>query len=214
MPRFVAAILLSSVAFVHAQAQSSELETGKFLIASRNLGDPNFAEAVVLLLHYDEDQGAMGLIINRASDVPLSRVLQELKEAKGRSDTAYMGGPVEPENVLALLRTPDPPEDAQRVFSSVHLITTKELLEKALSGKPEPANFHVYLGYAGWGPGQLEHEISLGAWKILQPDAGSVFDADPDSVWPRLIRRTETRIARVPARVATQARLLTHRLEH
>jgi len=214
MPRFAVLVLLCSVAVVRVPAQSDDLVAGKFLVAGRNLGDPNFSETVVLILRYDEDQGAMGLIINRGSDVTLSRVLHELKEAKDRSDTVYVGGPVETENVLALLRSPDPPSDAQRIFSSVHLITTKDALEKALSEKLEPANFHVYLGYAGWGPGQLEHEISLGAWKILPPDAGSVFDADPDAVWPRLIRRTETRIARGPAHVATQARLLAHGLEH
>jgi putative AlgH/UPF0301 family transcriptional regulator len=70
-------------------------------------------------------------------------------------------------------------------------------LEKTLAGKGEPSVFHVFLGYAGWGPGQLEHEVELGAWHILPADAASVFDADPDSVWPRLIRRTELRIARV-----------------
>ncbi len=69
----------------------------------------------------------------------------------------------------------------------------------------EPGVFHVFLGYAGWGPGQLEHEVELGAWHILPPDTASVFDADPESVWPRLIRRTELRIARERHRSLTLA---------
>ncbi len=57
--------------------------------------------------------------------------------------------------------------------------------------------FHTYIGYAGWQAGQLEHEVELGAWHILPADAGTVFHADPDSVWERMIRRTETQIARL-----------------
>ena len=63
-------------------------------MASRDLGDPNFAETVVLLVHYD-DEGVVGLILNRRTDVPLSRVLEGLKAAKDRSDPVYLGGPVE-----------------------------------------------------------------------------------------------------------------------
>jgi putative AlgH/UPF0301 family transcriptional regulator len=82
------------------------------------------------------------------------------------------------------------------VFKNVYLISDKDLLEKTLAAKAQPDMFHVFLGYAGWGPGQLEHEIELNAWHIVPADAASVFDADPDSVWLRLIRRTELRIAR------------------
>src|SRR5579864_2107868 len=175
--------------------QDATLAAGKFLVASRDLGDPNFSETVILLLRYDEEQGAMGLVVNRRTEVPLSRIFQDLKGGKGRTDQAYMGGPVEPDNVLALLKSGAKPEEAQRVFGSVYLVSNKALLEKALADKAEPGVFHVYLGYAGWGPGQLEHEVELGAWHILAPDAASVFDGDPESVWPRLIKRTEMRIA-------------------
>jgi putative transcriptional regulator len=106
-----------------------------------------------------------------------------------------MGGPVEPGNVLALLKSSTKLEDAERVFGNVYLISDKDLLEKTLADKADPYVFHIFLGYAGWGPGQLEHEMDLGAWHILPADAASVFDADPDSVWPKLIRRTELRIA-------------------
>ena len=170
---------------------------GDFLVSSRDLGDPNFSETVILLLRYDEEDGAMGLVINRRGDLPLSRVFQDLKQAKGRTDLAYRGGPVEPGDVLALLKSSTKLEDAERVFANVYLISDKDLLEKTLADKAEPGVFHVFLGYAGWGPGQLEHEVDLGAWHILPPDAASVFDSDPESVWPRLIRRTELRIARL-----------------
>jgi putative transcriptional regulator len=195
MPKFVFLAMLVGLAIVPAAAQDSEPAAGKFLVASRDLGDPNFSKTVILLLRYDEEQGAMGLVINRRTDLPLSRVFQELKAAQNRSDEAYLGGPVEPEGVLGLIKSPEKMDEAQRVFSSIYLISTKDLLERIVARKADASIFHVYLGYAGWGPGQLEHEISLGAWHILPPDLGSVFDVDPESVWPRLIRRTELRIA-------------------
>jgi putative transcriptional regulator len=195
MRKFVFFAVLCGLAPVPAPAQAPELAAGSFLVASRDLGDPNFSETVILLLRYDEEQGAMGLIVNRRTDLPLSRVFEDVKSAKGRKDLAYMGGPVEPGDVLALLKSSAKLEDADRVFGNVYLISDKDLLEKTFADKAEPGVFHVFLGYAGWGPGQLEHEVDLGAWHILPADAASVFDADPESVWPRLIRRTELRIA-------------------
>ena len=189
------ALLAILLGCLPGMGQDATLAPGKFLVASRELGDPNFSETVILLIQYDEEKGAMGLVVNRPAEVPLSRVFQDMKGAKDRTDEAYMGGPVEPDNVLALLKSATKPEEAQRVFANVYLVSSKALLEKTLADKAEPSVFHVYLGYAGWGPGQLEHEVELGAWHILAPDAGSVFDGDPESVWPRLIKRTEMRIA-------------------
>lgn len=187
-----------SAAPLPAAAQSeTELSPGVFLVASRNLGDPNFAEAVVLVVRYDEENGAMGLIINRPTDVPLSRVFRDIKEAKGRNDLVYSGGPVEPGALLALLKSATKPSDAQKVFGDVYLVSSRDLLIKELGAKVEPSSFHAYLGYAGWGAGQLEHEIALGGWQLLPADAASVFHSDPDSVWPRLIKRTEMRVARL-----------------
>jgi len=178
-----------------AWAQADDLAPGKFLVASKQLGDPNFAQAVVLLLQYDADHGAMGLIVNRQTEVAISRVFEELKEAKGRKDPVYLGGPVELNNVLALLKSSAKPDDARRVFGDVYLINSKPQLQKTLAAGAEAEVFHVFVGYAGWGRGQLEHEVELGAWHIMPADSGSVFHSDPESVWPRLIRRTEMQIA-------------------
>jgi putative AlgH/UPF0301 family transcriptional regulator len=205
MLKFVFFAALCGLAPVPAPAQAPELAAGTLLVASRDLGDPNFSETVILVLRYDEEEGAMGLIVNRRTDLPLSRVFEDVKGAKGRKDLAYMGGPVEPGNVLALLKSSAKLDDAEQVFAKVYLISDKDLLEKTLADKAEPTVFHVFLGYAGWGPGQLEHEMDLGAWHILPADAASVFDADPESVWARLIRRTELRIARERHRSLTLA---------
>jgi len=173
-----------------------ELASGKLLVAAREMGDPNFAHAVILLVDYDAEKGAMGLIVNRRTDMPVSRLLQELTQAKGRSDLIYVGGPVELTTVQALLKSTVKPGDAKRVFGDVYFVNTKDQLEKTLAAEPASDSFHVFVGYAGWGAGQLEHEIQLGAWHVMPADAAIVFHSDPESVWPRLIRRTEQQIAR------------------
>jgi putative transcriptional regulator len=188
----------------------AELEAGKFLVASRGLGDPNFAGTVVLLLKFGDEEGALGIIVNRRTDVPLSRVFENIKTAKDRTDTVYVGGPVEPGSVMALLNSASKVEDASRVITGIYLISGKALLAKA-AAEATPGSFHAYLGYAGWSPGQLEHEVELGGWRILQADAATVFDPDPDGVWEKLIRRTELRIAHSVRSVAIGSTLVARR---
>ena len=192
--RWSAALLVLALGCANGQ---DELAPGKFLVAGRDLGDPNFSESVILLIDYDAGHGGMGLIVNRRTEVPVSRLLRDFKEAKSRTDQVYLGGPVEMTNVLALLKSSVNPGDAKRVFADVYLVTTKEQLQKTLAAGAEPSSFHVFVGYAGWGQGQLEHEVDLGAWHIMPGDPAIVFHSDPDSVWLRLIRKTEQQIARV-----------------
>lgn len=177
-----------------AQSTSGrDLATGKFLVASRGLLDPNFAATVVLLVEYQES-GVVGLVINRRTGLPVSRVLNA-EEAKGRPDPVYVGGPVEVMGVMALARSSADVAGARRVFGDVYLISTKSLLDKSLASPIAASAFHVYLGYAGWSAPQLRHELELGSWYIFPGDAAAVFDADAGSVWNRLIERTDTRIA-------------------
>ena len=175
-----------------------DLAAGKLLVASRDLGDPNFMQTVVLLVHYDTE-GVLGLILNRRSHVPLSHVLDGLKAAKDRSDPVYLGGPVEPAAVFALLQSQAKVEGAEHVFGGVYMISTKPLFEKTITAQPAPDVFHAYMGYAGWTAGQLRMEVALGAWFIFPADAATVFNADPDSLWPQMIRKTELKLADNPA---------------
>ena len=195
MPRRLAALFFAASTLLLAQTtRTTDLAAGKLLVASRELPDPNFAETVILLIHHDEDS-VMGLVINRRTKVSISRVFQELKDAKGRSDRVYAGGPVERSVALALLRSRAEPEEAEHVFGDVFMISSKALLEKTMEAGTKSSLFHVYLGYSGWTARQLETEVRLGAWYIFPGDAAMVFDADPESLWSRLIRKTEERIA-------------------
>jgi putative transcriptional regulator len=166
-----------------------------FLVASRNLPDPNFSETVVLLAVFG-DEGAMGLVVNRRSDVPLGRLLSGMKGATDRSDLAHVGGRVAPTGVVALVRSRSPVTDGRHIFGDVHLLTTRPPLEAMLAAGAKPNAFRVYLGYAGWSPSQLETEVALGSWHVFPADVDVVFDPDPETTWLRQIRRTESRMAR------------------
>jgi putative AlgH/UPF0301 family transcriptional regulator len=184
--------------FLPVQSRNpSDLGPGKLLVASRELGDPNFAETVILLVHYDTE-GVIGLMLNRRTELPISRVFAELKTAKGISDPVYFGGPVETPTVFALLRSKDKLEGAEHVFGGVYWISTKSALEKTISSHPDPGVFHVYLGYAGWTTDQLRNEIKLGGWFIFQADNQTVFNANPDSLWRQMIKKTELKVAAAP----------------
>jgi putative transcriptional regulator len=175
--------------------RATDLAAGKLLVASRDLHDPNFAETVVLLVHYDEE-GVLGLILNRRTRIPIGRAFPDIQEsAKGRSDSIYEGGPVQRAVALALLRSRGKIEKAECVFADVCMVSGKPLLEKILAEGTEPGMFRLYSGYSGWTAEQLQREVELGGWHIFRGDASMVFDAHPESLWSRLIRKTEERIA-------------------
>ena len=158
---------------------------------------------MILLVHYDS-KSVVGLILNRRTDVPLSRVFDGLKTAKDRSDPVYLGGPVETSAVFALLRSPAKPEGAEQIFEPVYMISKKDALQQTIAAGPDPGAFHIYLGYAGWTHDQLRKEVELGAWFIFHADARTVFDTDPDSLWLRMIRKTEQKFAGRTAEIRRQ----------
>src|ERR1700733_782409 len=159
-------------AVVPARADE-DLAEGKILVADRKLKDAHFTQTVVLIVTYDE-QGTVGLVLNRQSDVPVSELLAGLKDAKNREDSAFTGGPVEPKSVLALLRTRNGPRGAQHVAGDIWAILDQDLLADALSKHAGSDELRFYVGYAGWGPGQLEDELDAGAWRVIRGGADTV----------------------------------------
>jgi len=176
------ALVLIVCASISAIAQN--LAAGKLLVASRKSYDPDLARTVILLVHYDQ-QGAIGLILNRPSKVPLSDVMPELKKG---STPVFAGGPVTI-GVRALLRSSAKPEQAVHIFADVSMISNKSLQEKMLDARTPATKFRVYAGYTGWSAEQLQSEVQLGLWYVLAADASAVFDPAPEKVWPRLIDR-------------------------
>ena len=179
-----------------ASGQSNQVEhlgVGKLLVSSQDLRDPNFVDSVVVLIQYDQ-QGTVGLMINRRTRVPISRILQDLNTSKHKSDPIYIGGPVGMTAVFGLFRSRKKPEEATSVLSEVYLVSNKAFLEKTLADTG-PSDLRLYLGYCGWAGGQLENEVRQGGWWIFDTNAGVVFDPDPGSLWSRLIARTDQQIA-------------------
>jgi putative transcriptional regulator len=182
-----------------AFAEDDELAPGKLLVADRKLKDPNFAGTVILLVTYD-DEGSVGLVLNRQSDVPISALLAGVKAAASRQDTAFSGGPVELDSILALARSPKSVRGARHLTGQIYAILNQKALEETLNAGAGPESLRLYVGYAGWGPGQLDAEVDAGAWHIRNADTNTVFDTDPDTLWERLSRRTDQFIAQLIAR--------------
>ena len=187
------AVLVSAV-LIAQHSDTAELSLGKVLVASSKLGDPNFAESVILITSYDPGKGTMGLILTRPTDVPLSKAFPDIKPPN--SDPVYMGGPVETTTAQALLRSRTKPEGAERIIEDVFVTGNKDTIDKAVRSGAEPSRFRLYVGYGGWSAGQLEHEIDLGAWHVLKASARIAFDDDPPSLWMRLSKAAEMRVAR------------------
>lgn len=164
------------------------LSKGKFLVASERINDPRFMETVILLVEYDLN-GAMGLIINRPTDMALASLFPDVKGLEQSAHPLYIGGPVASHQMLMLIRSGTSPEKSSRVFDDIYVSSSSTLLESMAGRIEEGEEFRVYAGYSGWAPGQLEGEISRGDWHILDADSDIVFDKDPGEVWPELIRR-------------------------
>jgi putative AlgH/UPF0301 family transcriptional regulator len=192
--RLALALLLAGSALVAQSKNGKDLGPGSVLVASRDLADPNFAKTVILLVHYD-DESVLGLTINRHTDVAVSRLFEGLRAAKTRADSIYLGGPVEISTVFGLFESPEKLKGIDPVFGETYLISSKALLEKTVATQPKPDVFHVYVGYAGWTNEQLSREVALGMWFIFKADNATVFDADPDSLWQRMIKKTEQTLA-------------------
>ncbi|HTM50620.1 MAG TPA: YqgE/AlgH family protein [Bryobacteraceae bacterium] len=202
------AALLPHAPLPAQSTRPSDLAAGRFLVASRGLLDPNFAHTVVLLVRYEPDE-VLGLIVNRRSSVPIARAFPDTPDrARGRTDPIYNGGPVERAVALALLRSRAAPRGSLHLFADVSMLTAKSLLEKAIAEGAAPGTFHLYSGYSGWTRDQLRREVELGGWFIFEGDAALVFDPDPESLWLRLIRKTEQRMALAGATEPVRCALL------
>jgi putative transcriptional regulator len=165
-----------------------ELAQGTFLVADRRLTDPNFRETVVLLIRYGPD-GAMGLVINQPLKVKLSTVLPDIKELNRRKETLFLGGPVEPNRILLLVRSANLPDASMQVFDDVYLSSSQEVLKRLIKKPVKDDRFRIFAGYAGWAPKQLESEYDRGHWHVLKADTETLFDKKSSEIWPELINR-------------------------
>ena len=140
------------------------------------LQDPNFSNAVVLVIEHDA-QGAFGIIVNRVSDATLGEAL-DIEDSKYEINL-FDGGPVRPDALFILHGSTKQPED-EDVIDGVYMSNRLELLDEAVSSNND---FHVYHGYCGWAPGQLEREIDANSWIVIPAKKELIFHQDPEVVW-------------------------------
>jgi len=201
--RSLSTLALCCLAAVPALAQSTPrplsvpvLTRGVLLVAHPNLSDPNFQQTVVLICEHGA-QGTLGIIINRPTALLLSEALPNVSVLKGTSYFLFAGGPVHPDGVLMLFRVVETPDQLREIMEHVFLGLDQKVLERVIT-KPNPTEtFRAYAGYAGWAPGQLEFEMAMGSWAVIQADPSSIFDKVPETLWgemtealqaPRVIR--------------------------
>jgi putative transcriptional regulator len=194
-PALAVALLAGTAAALMAAPTAARVKAGVFLYATPDRVGPPFTETVVLLLQHGPD-GSMGLVVNRPTRVPLREAVKDLTDVRDLDLRLHWGGPVQPDVVLALVRSAKGLSGAERVMADVQF-TSDPKQWKRVAAEPEAASrLRVYRGYAGWAPGQLAQEMRGDAWVVAPADARSVFSSDPEELWPRvhdLRKRIEAR---------------------
>ncbi len=159
--------------------------SGHFLVAGRNLLDPNFFRTVVLILEHNE-QGALGLVVNRPTALEINTVLAQVEDLPQVEGSVFLGGPVQPGAMFLLHNVSqlDSPgeEVCPGVFAASHVNVFRQVFQAVASGY-ENVRYRVCGGYAGWAPNQLESELARADWLTLPASAEMVFDSDPYELW-------------------------------
>jgi len=141
------------------------------------MNDPNFDRTVVFVIEHSPE-GAVGVVLNRPLDLAVSDALPEWAGVAAEPAVLFSGGPVGHENALALQLAADA---AEGIIPGIAMAD--------LSDTPTDAAVRIYSGYSGWGEGQLEGELAVGAWWVFDAQPSDIFATDPDEVWPTVLRR-------------------------
>jgi len=159
---------------------------GMFLVAKPEIESGPFHRSVVLLLYHDE-RGTLGVIVNRATEIPVGEALPELEATAGGHEL-FFGGPVSLGGLLFVFRSSPPPagDDAHAVLGDLHFSGDRERLESLLDEGAPAGELSLFLGHAGWSPGQLDREIVRGSWDVLPADMSQIFEMDRDTMWSEL----------------------------
>ncbi|HLM96329.1 MAG TPA: YqgE/AlgH family protein [Acidimicrobiales bacterium] len=165
--------------------------TGRLLVASTRLGDPNFERAVVLVLDHGDD-GALGVVLNRPTHVPVGEILEPWRDQAEMVPPAvvFRGGPVSPDAVIGLARAASAETASAAAWRVV--IPTVGTVDLSVPPERQPLELQgarLFWGYSGWAPDQLEAELVEGAWFVLDAVAADVFGAEAERLWHDVMRR-------------------------
>jgi putative transcriptional regulator len=166
-----------------------------FLVSRHDMPDPNFHDSVIVVARHGGG-GPVGLIVNKPTTIPLSRVFPDVEALRGRGDMLFLGGPVSRQQLFVVFRAASAPEDAIELVEGVYMSMSVEVMRELAASGAAPDRFRVFAGYAGWAPSQLEAEVGRGDWHVAKPDAATIFAAKPAEVWRELFRRASAVEAR------------------
>lgn len=169
---------------------------GRLLISAGGLYDANFRHTVVLIGEHDDD-GAVGVVLNRPLDITVKGAVPLLAGLVAEGERIFQGGPVEPHQAVLLAELARPGLADVPVFGTVGFLTD----EVSPDVRADVRRARVFVGHAGWGPGQLEGEMAAGAWIAEDATADDVFTTSPESLWRRVLERKGppyTTMARIP----------------
>ena len=171
--------------------------TGRLLVASTRLGDSNFERAVVLLLDHGDD-GALGVVLNKPTHVPVEEILEPWQDQARLVPPAvvFRGGPVSPDAVIGLARAAWPQTATAADWRVV--LTSVGTVDLSIPPDDQPVELggaRLFSGYSGWAPDQLEAELAEGAWFVLDAVAADVFCVDADRLWHDVMRRQGGKLA-------------------
>jgi putative transcriptional regulator len=162
--------------------------TGKLLVAHPELQDPNFYRSVVLLFEHG-DEGAFGTVLNRPTEELVDEHVPDWRRLTADPPVVFIGGPVRNEIAVGVGEWPDAPGEWKSVFSGIGLIDLTDP-PPAADG---PERIRVFSGYSGWDAGQLEVEMAVDSWFVVDPVVDDVF-GDPSDLWSRVLRRQPGRL--------------------
>jgi putative transcriptional regulator len=170
---------------------AQSVSPGQLLVATPSMGDPRFAGTVIVMIEHGIG-GALGVAINRPmADRPIAELLRAIGEDPGNAKgslTVFLGGPVEP-TLGFVVHTRDY-HPAETLVLDDHLaVTSPRLALRDIAAGHGPRKYLFMLGYVGWGPNQLEAELSLGAWVAVSESPELVFDMDRAKVWKAAFAR-------------------------
>ena len=186
----VAAVGVSGSRLAAGSSPTAHLEPGPgvMLIASAGLLDPNFHETVVFLIDHGPEEGAIGVIVNRPTEVTVADVASKTEMFAAREDHLFQGGPVEAGRLTVLLYSDGDLPGTRSIAADIRVVEDEAAMTSAFERNVPPDRIRLFAGYAGWAPGQLEVEIARGGWHLAPAQSRWVFSTEPEKVWDELLR--------------------------
>jgi len=176
----------------HNGVVSADRLTGRLLVATPQIEEGIFHRSVVLVLQHD-DGGAQGVVLNKPLGADIDAVLPGWGEHATEPDTLFQGGPVQLDSALGLVAVDGRAVDGvQQIFAGIGLV---DLDAPPAAVAAKVAAVRIFVGYAGWSPGQLEGELRTGSWYAVSSRPEDAFSLDPEQLWASVLRRQPGQLA-------------------